>query len=316
MMLQYLAAAVVTLSIAFLTFGIMQAMRPSKELDERIDEWLLEYRSSAGKRASRRGNVLDRVDRVVARRGFGESIKADLARAGLPLTVTEYMLIHAGFTIVPFVVGILLRRDLLTGLLLGALGFIIPIVYVRMRERRRLRAFNSQLPDVLDHLVGSLRAGYGLVQALEWVGKQISDPAGMEFERVIREIQLGRTLQDSLDSMLKRIDSDDLALIITAINIQYKVGGALADILETVADTIRERVRIMGEIQVLTAQQRYSGYVLMVLPIALGIFLYILNPEYESQLFTPGPTLCIPIGAAIMMIVGFFIMRRIVDIEV
>jgi tight adherence protein B len=138
----------------------------------------------------------------------------------------------------------------------------------------------------------------------------------MEFERVVREIRLGRTLHEALNSMLNRIDSDDLALVITAIDIQYRVGGALADILEMVAHTIRERVRIMGEIRVMTAQQRYSGYVLMFLPIALGIVLYIMNPEYESQLFTPGPTLCIPIGAGIMMIIGFLIMRRIVDIEV
>jgi tight adherence protein B len=165
-------------------------------------------------------------------------------------------------------------------------------------------------------MVGSLRAGYGLLQAVEWVARQIPHPAGTEFDRVIREVQLGRSLNESLDSMVRRINSDDLALIITAIKIQHEVGGNLADILEIVAHTIRERVRIQREIVVLTAQQRYSGYVLMVMPIALAVILYIMNPEYESQLFAPGPTLCIPIGTAIMMVIGFFVMRRIVDIEV
>jgi tight adherence protein B len=138
----------------------------------------------------------------------------------------------------------------------------------------------------------------------------------MEFDRVIREVQLGRTLLDALDSMVRRIPSDDLALIVTAIKIQYEVGGSLAEVLEIVAHTIRERVRIQREIEVLTAQQRYSGYVLMVLPIALAAFLLVINPEYEMRLFEPGPTLCIPIGAGISMVMGYLIMRKIVEIEV
>ena len=116
--------------------------------------------------------------------------------------------------------------------------------------------------------------------------------------------------------MVRRIPSDDLSLIVTAIKIQYEVGGSLAEILEIVAHTIRERVRIMREIQVLTAQQRYSGYVLMALPIGMAIFLMVVNPEYEMRLFEPGPTLCLPIGAAVLMVTGYFIMRKIVDIEV
>jgi tight adherence protein B len=199
---------------------------------------------------------------------------------------------------------------------MAAVGVFLPTIYVRTRQSRRLRAFNGQLPDVLDHLQGSLRSGYGLLQAVEWVSRQLPNPVGMEFDRVLREVQLGRGLLEALENMVRRIPSDDLALIVTAIKIQYEVGGSLAEILETVAHTIRERVRIQREIQVLTAQQRYSGYVLMFLPIGLGVFMMIVNPEYEMQLFVPGPTLCIPIGAVILMVVGFILMRRIVDIEV
>jgi tight adherence protein B len=133
---------------------------------------------------------------------------------------------------------------------------------------------------------------------------------------VIRETQLGKSLAQALDSLVRRIDSDDLALVVTAIQIHHEVGGSLAEILETVAETIRERVRILRDIQVLTAQQRFAGYILLALPIGLAIFLYIINPDYEGDLFAPGPTLCIPIGAVLMMIVGWLIMRRIVDIEV
>jgi tight adherence protein B len=260
--------------------------------------------------------LLGRVDRSVAKRGFAASTRDELARADLTLTVTEYLLIRVGIVLVLFVIGFLLQRNLLVGLVLGLVGFVLPIVYVRTRQSRRLKAFDSQLPDVLDHLQGSLRAGYGLLQAVEWVSKQLPKPAGVEFDRVIREVQLGRPLLDALDTMVERIPSDDLALIVTAIKIQYEVGGSLAEILEIVAHTIRERVRIMREINVLTAQQRYSGYVLMVMPIALAIFLIIISPEYEMRLFEPGPTLCIPIGAGVLMIIGFILMRRIVDIEV
>jgi tight adherence protein B len=210
----------------------------------------------------------------------------------------------------------MLQRNVFVGLLVAFVGFVLPIVFISMRQRQRRQAFDGQLPDVLDHLVGSLRAGYGLLQAVEWVARQLPHPAGTEFDRVVREVQLGRSLSQALDSMVRRIDSDDLALIVTAIKIQNEVGGSLADILETVAHTIRERVRIQREIMVLTAQQRYSGYVLMLLPIGLAFVLFLLNPEYEMQLFTPGPTLCIPIGAGIMMIIGFFAMRRIVEIDV
>jgi tight adherence protein B len=318
MIVPYLLVGIlVSIAIGTFLFAIGRSMEPATELEERLEEWVqgsLETDTFANDESS--SLLLGRMERTIQRRGFAERIKADLARADLSLTVSEYLIIRAGIVLLGLMVGYLIQRDLLSGLLLGAVGFVVPIVYVRVRQGRRLRAFNAQLPDVLDHMVGSLRAGYGLLQAVEWVARQIPHPAGTEFDRVIREVQLGRSLNESLDSMVRRINSDDLALIITAIKIQHEVGGNLADILEIVAHTIRERVRIQREIVVLTAQQRYSGYVLMVMPIALAVILYIMNPEYESQLFAPGPTLCIPIGTAIMMVIGFFVMRRIVDIEV
>lgn len=311
-----LIGILISLAIALALYGLGQALEPAEQVDRRIEAWVQGYRQS--KVAGRGGTArfLERVDRQLEHRGFAERMAVDLARADLALTIGEYLLIRIGLVTAGLAVGYLLHRDLVSSLLLGLVCFFLPVIYLRARQARRLRTFNGQLPGVLDHLVGSLRAGYGLLQAVEWVARQVAPPAGAEFERVVREVQLGRSLGDALESTVRRIDSDDLALIVTAIKIQYEVGGSLADILATVAETIRERVRIQREIMVLTAQQRYSGYVLMILPVALAIFLFLLNPEYERQLFTPGPTLCIPIGTAIMMIVGFFVMRRIVDIEV
>jgi tight adherence protein B len=259
---------------------------------------------------------VSRMDRLLSRRGFAASLATDLARADLSLTVAEYLALSLGLALAGFTIGYMVGRNPPFSALLGVICALVPQIYVGRRQAKRLSAFNRQLPDVLERLVGSLRSGYGLSQAVEWVAKQMPDPAGGEFNRVVREMQLGRTLAQALDSMVRRLDSDDLALIVTAIQIHYEVGGSLADILETVGETIRERVRIQREIRVLTAQQRYSGYVLIALPIGLAVLLYIMNPEYEGRLFEPGPTLCIPIGAGIMMVIGYLIMRRIIQIEV
>jgi len=308
---------VVAMAVALLLAGLSRVFEPSGSLEQRIDEWVRgEGWDEGGLAQEEVDSFMGRVEESVARQGFAASIKEDLARADITLTVTEYLLIRILLVILLGGLGFLLQRNLLVALIMAVVGLFLPAIYVRSRQSGRLKKFDSQLPDVLDHLQGSLRAGYGLLQAVEWVSKQLPNPAGAEFDRVIREVQLGRGLMDALESMVRRIPSDDLALIITAIRIQYEVGGSLAEILEIVAHTIRERVRIMREIQVLTAQQRYSGYVLMLLPIGLAVFLMVVNPGYEMRLFTPGPTLCIPIGAVVLMIMGYFIMRRIVDLEV
>jgi tight adherence protein B len=181
---------------------------------------------------------------------------------------------------------------------------------------KRLRAFNNQLPNVLMQLSGSMRAGYGLMQALAFVAQEIPAPAGREFGTVVRDVKLGQSTMMALEGLLDRVESEDLRLVVTAMRIQADTGGNLAEILDTVSETIRERVRIKGELRALTSQQRMAGYVLAALPVTVFFCLMALNPAYESRLFMPGPTLCIPIGAALMMMVGFLIMRRIVALEV
>jgi len=299
-------------AVAVLLVGLRRTVQPTDVVEARIQTWVGRGRRDYGLD----GEKASRQRRQAAPEGWRATIARDLARADLSLTVGEYLAIRIGVVVVAFLAGFLARGNLVLGLLLGLVAHFIPPAYLRLRQARRLQAFNRQLPDVLDQIVGSLRVGYGLTQSLEWVAEQMPPPAGAEFDRVIREIQLGQALPVALDNMVRRIGSDDLAMIVTAIKIQHESGGSLADILEIVAHTIRERVRIQREIVVLTSQQRYSGYVLMVMPIALAVILYVINPSYEKQLFAPGPTLCIPIGTVIMMVIGFFVMRRIVDIEV
>jgi len=170
--------------------------------------------------------------------------------------------------------------------------------------------------DLLVLISGAVRAGFSLLQSIEVVVKEMKPPVSEEFRRVMRETGLGVSLPEALRNLAARMENGDLNLVITAIEIQYQVGGNLATMLSAVTETIRERVRLFGEVRVLTTQQRYTGYLLSVLPFFIGAMMFILNPEYMRRLFEPGPLLCIPIGALIGILLGHIVIRRIARIEV
>lgn len=261
-------------------------------------------------------NPLKQLDRQLLSRGLGQGITESLLQADLKITATEYVMTFIASTALGGLLGYAISGQPVSAFVAGIVGFFIPGFFVSWRKGKRRREFANQLVDALTQIAGSLRAGYSLIQSLDTVAKQIPPPAGDEFSRVVREVQLGQSLTTGLDHMVERIKSDDLLMVVASININRQIGGNLAEILETASETIRERVRIKREIDVLTAQQRISGYVLTALPIGLGAILMIINPTYQMRLFTPGPTLCIPISAGLGMVTGFLIMRRIVDIEV
>ncbi|MEW5988919.1 MAG: type II secretion system F family protein, partial [Chloroflexota bacterium] len=191
---------------------------------------------------------------------------------------------------------------------------------------RRLRAFNGQLSDTLNLWVNSLRSGYSVLQGMEAIATELPPPVSKEFERVIQEVRLGLSLNQALSNMLRRVPSDDLDLVVTAVNIQREVGGNLAEILDIISYTIRERVRIKGEIRTLTAQGRFSGWVVSLLPIGLALLLYKINPTYMSGLFGKGAPWVLPgvlpcgwlvVGIGLMFIgAGVLAVKKIVDIEV
>jgi tight adherence protein B len=181
---------------------------------------------------------------------------------------------------------------------------------------RRLKAFNDQLSDTINLMVNGIRAGYSVMQAMEAVAEEMGPPISIEFGRVVREVQLGITLEQSLDNMLRRITSDDLDMMITAIKVQREVGGNLAEVLDSISYTIRERVRIKGEIQALTSYGRGAGNLLSALPIILSVVIYLISPNFMSQLFSD-PCGWIMIGVSILgIILGYLIIRKIVNIDV
>jgi tight adherence protein B len=198
-------------------------------------------------------------------------------------------------------------------------GPFIPGIYVKSAQARRLKTFDNQLGDMLNLTVNGLRAGYSTLQAMEAVSRELPAPISEEFRRVVQEMQLGIPMEEALDHLIRRISSDDLDLVITAINVQREVGGNLAEILDTISFTIRERVRIKGEISALTAQGRATAWVISALPIALTVLLFLVNREYIMEFFNPETRTCgYPLlGLAGLMIVsGFIAVQKIVSIDI
>jgi tight adherence protein B len=300
-------------AVLLLFFGIAQLAAGG--VDERMGRYVSRARAAA-ETAPGRESVFRRLDAAMARRGLVEGVRRDLLRADLPLTVPEYLVINVMVVVAGALIGYLISRFWVSALVLAMGSAILPTLYVRLRQRQRIRAFNNQLEDVLNLIVAAMRAGYSLLQSFDYVSRRLPDPAATQFARVVREVSLGLSMDEALGNLLIRAESEDLELIATAIAIHNEVGGNLTIILESVSHTIRERVRIKREIRSLTAMQRGSAYILVALPFVVGGILFVMSPTYMMRLFEPGPTLCIPLGAVVCMAVGFVITRRIMDIEV
>jgi tight adherence protein B len=260
--------------------------------------------------------LTDALDRALAQRGIGDDLATKLARANLKLTVGEFAALTVILVVVAGAASFAWKRDVIVTAVACLAAFFAPRAYVGLRRGRRLKAFNSQLGDTINLMVNSIRAGYSILQAMRAVSDEMAPPISSEFGRVVQEVQLGIPLEDALHHMLRRVPSDDLDMMITAINIQREVGGNLAEVLESISFTIRERIRIKGEITALTAQSRISGYMVALVPIVLAGVIYLINPEFMGLLFqhTCGH---IMIGVAVLGIgAGFFVINKVVDIDV
>ncbi len=306
------------IAVIVLIVGIVSSFGERGQYQERLERYIEVERPTEARPARRVSPVGDVLNRMLSGRGFADNIAIQLARADLKLTVGEYL---AAIVIAVFGFGIIAYIISSGSVIFAAAGivagFFAPRIYVGIMQGRRLKMFNEQLGDTLNQLVNGLRAGYSVLQAMESVARELPQPVAGEFDRVVKEVQLGLTLEQALQNMLRRVESDDLDLIVTAINVQREVGGNLAEILEVISHTIRERVRIKGEIRVLTAQGMITGYVITGLPLALMAILYLLNREYVSRLWTSG--ICgyaMLIVGGIMITSGFLIIQKIVRIEV
>ena len=255
----------------------------------------------------------DRVGRGDAKKGK-PSVAEQLQRADLKLRPSEYFMIQIGTGLLVGLIGYW-RWGLVFALLFFA-GYLIPGFYVKYRVSQRLKKFNTQLGDTLTLLSNALKAGYSFAQAIDTVAKNAVPPIGDEFGRAVREMNLGGSPDEALSNITKRIASADFDLVATAYSIHRTVGGNLAEILDNIAYTIRERVRIKGEIATLTAQARASGTLITFLPIVLATFMYFVTPTYFRPMFgSIIGWILIAIGG-FMIFLGNLIIRRVVAIEV
>jgi tight adherence protein B len=247
---------------------------------------------------------------------YRSKLQNNIIKAHIPLKAEEYItirvIITAGFALLPC----LFDKPIIINVLLGLTGWFMPPIYLNLRISGRVKQFNNALGDAIVLISNSLKAGYSFFQSIDIVAKEMSGPIAEEFEILQKEINLGYTTEEALDNLLKRIKSDDLELIITAVLIQRQVGGNLAEVLDNISSTIRERIRIKGEIRTITAQGRISGMIIAILPPGIGVILFFINPEHMKLLFTDRMGLIMVSISIVMELIGIYFIKKIVQIEV
>jgi len=314
-----------------IVLGLIVSVRDERSLvDERL-EYLEDVRNEQGERAT---PFSDWLNQQAGRYTWGQRLARSLARADLKFKVGEFVVLVIGTTLLGALIGWYLgggasipedattaqRISHIPAVLFSAvIGLAAPIFYLRREQGRRLVKFDNQLADMLNLMVNGLRAGFSNMQAMESVSRELPPPISDEFRRVVQEMQLGVSLETALENLTRRIPSKDLELVVTATNVQREVGGNLAEILDTISHTIRERIRIKGEIRVLTSQVMTSGRFLALLPVILIIAMYFFNNEYMMRFFNDETKMFgIPalIAGAVMIIIGYYTMTRIANIKV
>ncbi len=308
--------------LILIAIGIYISSNSERNLvEDRLGRYLDDDKRAASGREKEEAStaLTEWVNKRVEKSSFGDRIAKNLARADMKFKAGEFIFF---IFILCFVLGgaafwfggsdpLAKAFSASIGI---AVGIVAPIVYLRGQQAKRLKKFNDQLPDMLNLMVNGLRAGYSTMEA---VSKEMPPPICDEFRRVVQEMQLGLPMDKALDNLVRRIPSEDLDFVVTAVNVQREVGGPLAEILDTISFTIRERIRIKGEIRVMTSQVVMSGRILSAVPFVVFVLLWFINQEYMGEFFKNIACGGIALITGIIMIaVGYFIMMKIADIEV
>jgi tight adherence protein B len=259
--------------------------------------------------------AIDAVAEVAAQHGLMAVVEAKIDQADLPVRPAEALFLYLVVAVIGGALGLLLGNPLWGIVVLVALA-VLPWVVLETLAVRRTRAFVAQLPDMLQLLGTTLRSGFSILQGLDTVATQISDPAGKEMRHVVAEARLGRPLASALDEVSQRVRSEDFVWVVSAIGIQREVGGNLAELLDIVADTMNARSRLRQEAHTLTAEGRIGAIVISLLPIAIGLFVYSVNPGYLSPLFHSGTGKLMFYSCLGLALAGMVWLRQIVKIEI
>lgn len=243
-------------------------------------------------------------------------IESELQTADIPLRVEEFITIKLISSIIAVLISFMLGIPIYLYIVMAVLGWKLPSIYVKRKRKKRIEMSAKQLPQVLETMTNALKSGFSFMQALQLVSSEIPEPLGKEFKQTIKEINLGITMEKAFDNLLVRLPNKDIEIMVTAVLIQRTTGGNLAQILETIQETITERVRMKDELRALTAQGRMSALVITLLPVALGLVLSVMNPNYFVPLFTHPLGLVLSFVGIFSGILGWVFIMKIVTIEV
>ena len=262
-------------------------------------------------------SAVELAERVVVSRDVEGKLAARLEAAAVPLRPAEWVLLHAAAAIVPsFLLLLLTGGDLPLSMLALLAGAVTPYMYLSAKQSSRRQKFEEQLPTTLQLLAGSLAAGYSLPQAVDTVAREAAEPVASEFGRAIMESRLAVPIEDALEHVAQRTNSEDFGWVVMAVRIQRQVGGNLAELLTTIAATLRERERLRRQVRVLSAEGRLSAWILGGLPILFALYLFVVRREYLMKLFTDPLGITLLFAGAGALLVGLFWMRKIVNVEV
>lgn len=309
----------VVVGAIFLSSLLAEHPLSAKERIERYEARVKETALPKGKTSLLKDNRFSAIgwlDRVLQKTNFAEAMALDLARAAVPLRVAEYIFVRWLCGVVLALVPVLAGHTWALAPVTGMIGFFIPRFFLNHQKRQRVKKIVSQLMDAINLVSNALKSGYSFGQGMELVTKEMPPPIADEFNQVLIEMNMGGSAEEALNNLVKRVPSVDIDLMVTAFIIQRQVGGNLAEVLDNIAHTIRERIRILGEVRARTSQARLSGYIVGGMPFFLMGAISIINPAYLREMLA-SPLGTMMLGAALTMeLIGFLIIRRVVAIEV
>ncbi|MCH7522211.1 MAG: type II secretion system F family protein [Chloroflexi bacterium] len=322
---------IIAMTVLLAVFSFVVGLRSSRRsaMEERLDTFRSERQRGEGEtqRDEQQGPVLRQrsysglpiLSSFIGQLRGSEQVALKLERAGVPLRVGEYYIIRYVAALVFFAVPFIFSQGVLAiamGLGLAVLGYSLPAIWLGSKRSGRAKKIDGQMVEMLGMVANSLKSGYGLMQSFEFTANQIDAPLGTELKRMLRDANLGMSAEDALQAMGDRIDSLDLEMVLTAVNIQRSVGGNLAEVLESVAFTMRERERIRGEIATLTSQQRMTGIVIGGLPVGMLLIFLLISPDYVGLLFTTTAGQGMLLVAVVLEVLGALSMKKLLAIDV
>ena len=262
-------------------------------------------------------NLLAGLSKYVSKMPKAEDYHIKMQQAGIPLKGAEFLILAGGLSVIACLLTIILiKGNVLAGLVVGLLSYLLFRYYVTYKINKRLVALNNQLGDALALMANALRSGLSFLQAIEVISREMTNPIAGEFSTLLKEMRLGVTTEEALRNLAIRVPSNDLDLVVTSVLIQRQVGGNLAIILDTIGATVRERLKMKGEIRTLTAPGRLSGWIVGLLPIVMVGVMWLINREYMMLLFTERLGQMLLVCAVVLQLIGALIIRNIIDIDV